>query len=302
VLNPRTPHTIAGGSSGGSAAAVAAGYADLGLGTDTGGSVRIPAACCGIVGFKPTHGRISRSGVWPLAPALEDVGVMGASLAEVRHTIQALLGAASQDLDAPVVIGVDPERLELCAADVAASFRDSMARVDKSATRIVTVHLPDRREVSRVHAQLVLQAAWLQYHDIWEKAGEAALGRTASRALSVGSSCRYDSPEDLQARCSTLQAQWDEVIRRVDCVATPTLPVPVPLVHTRRVSLAGEQASLATALTAETAMANLFGVPSVCFQPAFEMASLQLTAAAGSDDMLLARAARIEMMMSSSMT
>src|SRR5690242_1409067 len=64
VTNPASPDHIAGGSSGGAAAAVAAGDADLGLGTDTGGSVRIPAACCRIYGFKPSHGRVSTDGVW----------------------------------------------------------------------------------------------------------------------------------------------------------------------------------------------------------------------------------------------
>ena len=68
TFNPKAPNLIVGGSSGGSAAAVAAGYCDFAVGTDTGGSVRMPAACTGLVSFKPTYGRVSNEGVWPLAP------------------------------------------------------------------------------------------------------------------------------------------------------------------------------------------------------------------------------------------
>ncbi|MGZ8692724.1 MAG: amidase family protein, partial [Gaiellaceae bacterium] len=76
VPNPRAPGRIAGGSSGGSAAALAAALADAALGTDSGGSIRIPAACCGVVGFKPTFGRISRQGIIPLAWSLDHVGLI----------------------------------------------------------------------------------------------------------------------------------------------------------------------------------------------------------------------------------
>ena len=75
VPNPRWPGRIAGGSSGGNAAALAAG-ADAALGTDSGGSVRIPAACCGVVGFKPTHGLVPIDGCFPLAPSYDTVGPM----------------------------------------------------------------------------------------------------------------------------------------------------------------------------------------------------------------------------------
>src|SRR6266852_3751861 len=92
VKNPAAPGRTVGGSSGGSAAAVAAGLADVALGTDTGGSVRIPAACTGLIGFKPTRGRIATDGVWPLAPSLDHIGVIGRDLDIVARTTEALLG------------------------------------------------------------------------------------------------------------------------------------------------------------------------------------------------------------------
>src|SRR6204780_5622104 len=80
-VNPRDPRRLPGGSSSGSAVAVATGEADVAFGTDSGGSVPIPAACCGITGLKTTHGRISVKGVYPLAPSLDTVGPLGADVA-----------------------------------------------------------------------------------------------------------------------------------------------------------------------------------------------------------------------------
>ena len=85
VPNPIAPDRIAGGSSGGSAAALAAGLVEAALGTDTGGSIRIPAACCGIVGFKPTHGLVSLTGCFPLAPSLDHGGPMARDGAGVHR-------------------------------------------------------------------------------------------------------------------------------------------------------------------------------------------------------------------------
>jgi amidase len=83
-VNPRDPLRIPGGSSSGSAVAVATGEADIALGTDTGGSVRIPAACCGVAGLKTSWGRVSLKGVYPLAPSLDTVGPLGADVAAVE--------------------------------------------------------------------------------------------------------------------------------------------------------------------------------------------------------------------------
>ncbi|HTO49380.1 MAG TPA: amidase, partial [Burkholderiales bacterium] len=87
VPNPRAPGRIAGGSSGGSAAALAAGLADAALGTDSGGSIRIPAACCGVVGFKPTWGLVPMDGCFPLAPTYDHAGPMACDVAGCERTL-----------------------------------------------------------------------------------------------------------------------------------------------------------------------------------------------------------------------
>jgi aspartyl-tRNA(Asn)/glutamyl-tRNA(Gln) amidotransferase subunit A len=93
VENPARPGRTAGGSSGGNAAALTAGLCDLGLGTDTGGSVRLPAACCGVVGLKPSWGRIPVDGVFPLVPAFDTVGPMATTVADVALAWSVLAGA-----------------------------------------------------------------------------------------------------------------------------------------------------------------------------------------------------------------
>src|SRR6202044_1310543 len=82
-VNPLDPGLVPGGSSSGSAVAVAGGEADLAYGSDTGGSVRVPAAFCGITGLKTTHGRIPLAGVWPLAPSMDTIGPMARDVAGV---------------------------------------------------------------------------------------------------------------------------------------------------------------------------------------------------------------------------
>jgi aspartyl-tRNA(Asn)/glutamyl-tRNA(Gln) amidotransferase subunit A len=91
VPNPIAPGRIAGGSSGGSAAALAAGLADAALGTDTGGSIRIPAAFCGIVGFKPSFGLVPLEGCWPLAPSYDHAGPMARTVEDCITLMQALV-------------------------------------------------------------------------------------------------------------------------------------------------------------------------------------------------------------------
>ena len=92
VANPVLPGRVAGGSSGGTAAALADHLATIGLGTDTGGSVRIPAACCGVVGFKPAYGAVSKAGVFPLAPSLDTVGPMARTVADAALVDSVLTG------------------------------------------------------------------------------------------------------------------------------------------------------------------------------------------------------------------
>ena len=136
VPNPIAPGRIAGGSSGGSAAALAAGLADAALGSDTGGSIRIPAACCGVVGFKPTWGLVSLDGCFPLAPSLDHGGPMARSV----EGCATMLAALVPELETTALDSVGDVRVGVAWTEHADPL--VRARVEEAATRF-----PDRRAV-----------------------------------------------------------------------------------------------------------------------------------------------------------
>jgi aspartyl-tRNA(Asn)/glutamyl-tRNA(Gln) amidotransferase subunit A len=134
--NPWDPERIPGGSSGGSAVALATGGAALALGSDTGGSIRIPAAFCGVSGLKPTYNRIPATGVFPLARSLDHVGPMARTPADVRLFYEALTGRGHQDLPEPR-IAVCPD-LHLCPLEpgIQRAFDNAVSALE------VTIELP----------------------------------------------------------------------------------------------------------------------------------------------------------------
>lgn len=146
--NPADPTRMAGGSSGGSAAAVAAGIVGLALGTDTSGSVRLPAALCGVVGAKPVRERISRAGVFPLATSLDHVGVLARSVADAAYAVAVMAGpyppAPSSSAAAAPRIGVvvNPEPLA-CAPEVRTAFESGLAALSAAGASMIDFEFPD---------------------------------------------------------------------------------------------------------------------------------------------------------------
>ncbi len=140
VPNPRAPGRIAGGSSGGSAAALAAGLADAALGSDTGGSIRIPAAFCGVVGFKPSFGLVPLDGCWPLAPSYDHAGPMARTVADCVAMMNALAGLSTE----PVELG----ELRIAVAWTDEAQPGIRARVEEAAALF-----PHAEPISFPHAQ-----------------------------------------------------------------------------------------------------------------------------------------------------
>jgi aspartyl-tRNA(Asn)/glutamyl-tRNA(Gln) amidotransferase subunit A len=168
VPNPIAPRRLAGGSSGGSAAALAAGLADAALGTDSGGSIRIPASWCGVVGFKPTHGLVPIDGCFPLAPSFDHAGPMARSVAECRAMLGALAPAA--EAAGPSAPTEAESLADLCVGLAWAHLADPLvkARVEAAAAHFGHVERIDMplaqqlgpvfmREVADVHRELFAQ-------------------------------------------------------------------------------------------------------------------------------------------------
>ncbi len=220
VPNPRAPGRTAGGSSGGSAAALVAGLADAALGTDSGGSIRIPAACCGVVGFKPTFDVVPADGVFPLAPTFDHVGPIARNVQGCVDMMRAL---------AP---GLRPQRLEsleeTTAALAWAEEADPLvrARVEAAAAlfpRRRSVDFPEAdgtsdafmREIADVHRELFAENAELYGENVRPKI-ERCLEVTdaeASRAAATRESYR---------------ARAEEALGAADLLVTPTMMFVAP--------------------------------------------------------------------------
>ncbi|NWG23207.1 MAG: amidase [Pseudorhodoplanes sp.] len=296
VRNPVLPGRVVGGSSGGGAAALAAGLADIALGTDTGGSVRIPAACCGLVGFKPSHGPVSLDGVWPLAPSLDTVGLMARSLDALAPAAATLLGTEPARIaGASVRLGIDRNRLAACAPAVAAIFERAVERLRMGGMEICTVVLPDRDATIFAHSILVLAEAREIYAHDWP-AMPQLFPDTAQRALAAASRLTDDDVAAARAAAGDIRRTFDAACSGLDAILTPTLPVLPPGVGTERIDIRGRRMPVVTALIAETSLANAVGGPALslpCTGAADLFVSLQLAAPRGEDARLLAVAAAV---------
>ncbi len=151
--NPRCPGRLPGGSSSGSASVVAAGLADFALGTDTGGSIRVPASFCGLYGYRPSHGRVPLDGVIPFAPSYDTVGLLAADAAILASGGKALLGGASLGGGRPAT----PIRHLLWAEDAFALLPDEIAA--RLPRRGEAVAIYDNREADLLETYRVLQGA-----------------------------------------------------------------------------------------------------------------------------------------------
>ena len=283
VPNPIAPGRVAGGSSGGSAAAVAAGLADAALGSDTGGSIRIPAACCGIVGFKPTWGLVSLEGCFPLAPSLDHGGPMAPSVEGCAAMLEALLPdfrRAQLDSLGDVRVGVAwTDRAEpLVRARVeeaAARFPDCDAVDPPLGEAVRTVFM---REVADVHRELYAENADLYGANVAAKI-EVCLAVTDSE---------YEA--GLRAR-EDYRGQMAELFDEVDLLVTPTLPFVAP-------EAGQDERELRGGLTLLTWPFNVLGAPALALPcgPAEDglPASVQIAGPPGADALVLAAGALLE--------
>lgn len=269
VVNPRYPGLIAGGSSGGSAAAVAAGMCIAALGTDTGGSVRIPAACCGVMGFKPTKNRISTLGVRPLASSFDHVGILSDRIDRIRAVYEVLdteseqnKVATAQRLDS-VVVGIPSGFFADAHEDVLerTSTAVELLRDMGVVVRDVLVEPPD--DIVQSHLVLSLTEAALAHVDVNGRATLEVYPETAREGLLLGRS--YTAAEHLLAmrHSQAFIAQFDEVLGLVDFLLLPTLPMTPPHRGTETVALDGRPLGVLEALIRYTAVFDQTGHPVV---------------------------------------
>ena len=228
--NPWDPSRMTGGSSGGSAAAVASGVVPLGLVSDTGGSARIPAAMCGAWGLKVTHGRLPLEGMMPLAPEMDCAGLIADSLDVLREGFGALAGVTS-DAAAPARVGVlRGGRWDRCSVEV----RDAQAA---AADRLgVGVRDVDGSELDDVH-HVWNRIAWPSFGERFTHLmHDPALGAGTAAVIRWGLHHRDDRPEAM-ARAERIRAWFSDTFERVDQLLTATTPYVAPGLDATEVEL-----------------------------------------------------------------
>ncbi|HUY49581.1 MAG TPA: amidase [Streptosporangiaceae bacterium] len=280
-VNPLDPARVPGGSSSGSAVAVASGEADVAYGSDTGGSIRIPAACCGVAGLKTTWGRIPLTGVWPLAPSLDTVGPMARDVAGLAAGMALLepgfaVSAESPRIVGRAVIGADPVIDD--AVDTALA---------SAGWEVVPVTL-DGLDAATTAAMTVLDAeAWASNSALAEAAPDE-IGRDVLARLRAASQI---TPAALAAASeqaalwrATLSSLWDQV----EFLALPTLLGFPPTLGNAREMLR---------IRGLTSPVNLAGLPALALPVPTGgplPASVQLIGPVGAEERLLAAGAILE--------
>jgi aspartyl-tRNA(Asn)/glutamyl-tRNA(Gln) amidotransferase subunit A len=273
VRNPWDPSRIAGGSSGGSAAAVAAGLCFAALGTDTGGSVRQPAALCGTVGLKPTYGRVSNLGVLALAPSLDHVGPLTRGVEDCATVLEAIAGYEPRDVSSerrPLKLRPWPSSPARVRIGVPrAFFYDGLHPAVQHAVEKALAVLSDLgarvEEVSlEVSAdRTVFQAeAYASHAGLIAKTPERYLPETLAK-LRRGAS--VDAAAYMGARLGLAQLRRGitDLFAQVDILATPTVPVPAPRLVDYPQTFDEVLAWEASSMLRNTRPFNAFGIPTV---------------------------------------
>ena len=290
--NPFDPGRTAGGSSGGSAALVGAGACAVALGTDTGGSVRIPAHYCGIVGFKPSFGAIDVAGVQPLAPSLDHVGILGADVAITARVFAAVTGAAAVGPWATLRVAVAQPQLEHpdIQPAVAAALREAVDRLDR-AFPVTEVDGSVLAEVAGTFDDILLWEAWQVHRSQVERHPER-YGPETLRLLSTAATISYGAYQAACRRRDELLPLAADVYRGADVLLTPAAPFTAPATTPPVDTPAGAMEGLFTAVF------NVTGAPALVLPCGWDEnglpIGLQLSAPLHADLRLLAAASLIE--------
>jgi aspartyl-tRNA(Asn)/glutamyl-tRNA(Gln) amidotransferase subunit A len=301
VTNPRVPDRTPGGSSGGTAAAIAAGIVAAGVGTDTAGSVRIPAACCGVVGFKPSYDAVPRDGALDLAPTLDHLGPLGARVSDCARLFAAMLGMDRiPDWQWGGLQGVRLARLrgyfeEPLDAAVESALTQAVAALRKAGASVEDLALPGIADAAAIQFHTICAEASATHADILDSRG---LGEDVRARLAIGRFLPGFWYVKAQRMRSALVRSMETAFAKVDFWVAPTLRTPPPPVGATEVSIGNIQYPLHTALTQLTMPFNLSGLPAISIPWGTSKEGIplavQLVGRRGSDWSLLALADVLE--------
>lgn len=280
VHNPWNPEKVPGGSSGGSGAAVASHSTYSSLGTDTAGSIRIPSSACGIVGLKPTHGRVSKYGIFPLAWTLDHVGPMAKSVEDAAAMLTAIAGFDGRDptcANVPVndylsglngnvkglKIGINEEYFfKDVDGPVEKIIRDRIADLEKQGAIVTTVSIPSLRNAEWVElATSLSEASAIHHSDMQTRPDD--FGADIRFLFELGE--LFTAVDYLQAQQARrqLKLEFDAALQKVDVLIAPTLPFISPNIGDDKVVINGKKVDFIENCIRFTGPSNLTGLPAM---------------------------------------
>ena len=271
--NPWNPDKITGGSSGGSAAAIASGASFASVGTDTAGSVRIPASCCGIVGLKPTKDLISKAGIFPLSASLDHVGPMGKTVEDVAALLNILVKSAPNASAENYISGLhnDPENITIGINEdyyfhqlddrVENLVRKQIDFLASEGVTIKPVKIPSLNLVAFIGYMTILSESFT-LHDENLKNRLNDFGEDIQGLYKMGIPGAVDYLK-AQKSADVLRKEFQAVFTEVDALITPTLPVLPPDIGSPVVSINGQPQDLNDHIMRFMFPGNITGLPSL---------------------------------------
>jgi Asp-tRNA(Asn)/Glu-tRNA(Gln) amidotransferase A subunit family amidase len=307
VQNPRYPGYIPGGSSGGSAAVVAAGLAAVAVGSCTGGSIRQPAACCGIVGFKPTYDAVPRDGVVPLAWSLDHIGPLSRSVEDAAVAFEVMAGLPTHSM-LPRAAAMPPRIMKPCKFfydvlddEVRAVVENALSAFRKAGATVGEVDVPGIELAPGIQLITLNSEASQAHWHLLEKNGDK-LGDDVRVRLEIGQfylAVDYVKAQRLRAQVrQSMIASFGDA----DVMIVPGMPVLPPKSGTATVNLGGKVQHVAPALTRFTSPFNFCGFPALsmpCGQSKSGLpVNIQIVARPGADASALSTARWCERVLS----
>ena len=275
IRNPHDAERIPGGSSGGSGVAVATGIVFFAMGSDTGGSIRIPAAYCGCFGLKPTSGRVSRFGVMPLDFSLDHMGPLTRTARDAALVMNAIAGYDERDdtsshQEIPDFTAGDPCKrigvpenfyMDRLAPEVAAAFDDAIGRISAKGAEVKRIRVPDPEEINVVSRVILLAEASALLEPFLDRRDD--FGADVIALLDQGRFITATDYINAQRLRRFYQREWARLWNEVDCIFTPTAPIPAPRIGETHVTVDGVDEDVRLASTRLVRAINVLGAPAV---------------------------------------